>query len=102
MHCRLACRLQAGNAEGNGEFSSEAACSTAKPPPPAPTSVIAYVAAEHAGGVLCFEVPLSCRRVLGRLLPGHTLVHPNPSQYRLTLQSAHAAGHCSVGHALQA
>ena len=55
MHCRLACRLQAGNAEGNGEFSSEAACSTAKPPPPAPTSVIAYVAAEHAGGVLCFE-----------------------------------------------
>ena len=42
-------RVQAGNAQGDGEYSSEAACNTAKPAPPAPTSVIAYVAAEHAG-----------------------------------------------------
>ena len=54
MQPRLACRVQAGNAEGNGDFSSEAACSTAKPPPPAPTSVLAYEAAEHAGG--CFAL----------------------------------------------
>ena len=48
------CRVQAGNSEGLGDFSSESACSTAKPPPPAPTSVIAFVAAEHAGAYSMF------------------------------------------------
>ncbi len=71
MQPRSACRVQAGNAEGNGEFSSEAACSTAKPPPPAPTSVIAYVAAEHAGG--CFN--MICHDDAD-LLPGMVTVGP--------------------------
>jgi hypothetical protein len=35
--------------EGDGDYSAEAACNTAKPAPPAPSSVIAFVAAEHAG-----------------------------------------------------